>query len=82
MGLVIVAVSRHFWESISTDIDHGEVSVDEGLEVGNFFGAWGQASGVLRLWEAIRESQIADVANNWSKYSEGIDYHNLFHIDQ
>ena len=73
MGLVIVVVSRQFWESISTDVDHGEVSVDEGLVVSDLFGLRDQASGTLRLWEATRESQAADVAENWSKLSEYVD---------
>ena len=75
-----MAVSRHFRESISTDVDHGEVSGDEGLVVGSFFGIRGQASGVLRLWEAIRESQTVDVAENWSEISGYVDCHIFFFI--
>ena len=70
-----MAVSRQFWESISTDVDHGEVSVDEGLVVSDLFGLRDQASGTLRLWEATRESQAADVAENWSEFSDHVDCH-------
>ena len=73
-----MVVSRQFWESISTDVDHVEVLVDEGLVVSDLFGLRGQAADALRLWEAIRESQTADVAENWSEFSEYVDCHMLF----
>ena len=75
-----MVVSRQFWESISTDVDHGEVSVDEGLVVSDLFGLRDQASGTLRLWEATLESQAADVAENWSKFSEYVDCHSFLFI--
>ena len=75
MGLVIVVVSRQFWESISTDVDHGEVTADKGLVVSDVFGLQDQVSGALQLWEATRESQTVDVAENWFEFSENVDCH-------
>ena len=75
MGLIIVVVSRLFWEPISTDVGHGEVSADEGRVVSDVLGLQDQVPGALQLWEATRELQTVDVAENWSELSENVDCH-------
>ena len=75
MGLVIVVVSRQFWESISIDVGHGEDTADKGPVVSDVFGLQDQLSGALQLWEATRESQTVDGAENWFVFSENVDCH-------
>ena len=69
-----MVVSRQFWESIS-DVGHGEVAADEVRVVSDVLGLQDQVSGALQLWEATRESQAVDVAENWSEFSENVDCH-------
>ena len=69
-----MVVSRQFWESIS-DVGHGEVAADEDRVVSDVLRLQDQVSGALQLWEATRESQAVDVAENWSEFSENVDCH-------
>ena len=39
------------------------------------FGLQDQVSGALQLWEATRESQTVDGAENWFVFSENFDCH-------